>query len=416
VLFTSYDNFLYGMEVPAVCIDEKSKENFMLSTGGWGGERPVVLNRNGNCSGLYYKYTTDQGYDSVNHVIMATYPGTVGFAFYRNIEDYRTGQEPMGKCDVEIEEPVISHNAKGSYEVGEEQEIEVCLKNTDFEDKVIGNASDWANPLYYTPRLEILSGQECLELEGEQNRTNLTLKQKLKFKEVGTVKLKVVYELSGKEGLSDIIVPGKEYCPEKIITIQVKEKGQDAVNKKDENQDIKKDKKVSSIQISGISKKIAAGKKIKLTAEVLPSDATNKKVQWKSSNPKIATVNQSGIVVLNKKSGGKSVKITAVAMDGSGVKAQYKITVMKDAVKKITILGGKSVKAGRVLKLKAKVAKTGKKANTKLKWTSSNTKYATVNASGRVKTYKAGKGKKVKITAEATDGSKKKKTVTIKIK
>lgn len=173
---------------------------------------------------------------------------------------------------------------------------------------------------------------------------------------------------------------------------------------------------MSKITLSGISNKIAAGKKIKLTAKVSPSNAANKKAKWRSSNTKVATVSSSGVVTLKKKSAGKTVKITATATDGSGVKAQYKITSMKGAVKKIAISGGKSVKAGKTLKLKGKVVATHKKANTKLKWTSSNKKYATVNNSGKIKTYKAGKGKKVRITAEATDGSGKKKTVVIKIK
>ena len=88
---------------------------------------------------------------------------------------------------------------------------------------------------------------------------------------------------------------------------------------------------------------------------------------------------------------------------------------MKGVVKKVAVSGAKTVKAGKSLKLKAKVTAT-KGANKKLKWTSSNTKYATVTSSGKVKTFKAGKGKKVKITAMATDGSNKKKTVMIKIK
>ncbi|MGN1167440.1 MAG: leucine-rich repeat protein [Lachnospiraceae bacterium] len=172
--------------------------------------------------------------------------------------------------------------------------------------------------------------------------------------------------------------------------------------------------KVSKITLSGISKQIAAGRKIKLTASVLPSNATNKAVTWKSSNTKVATVTQSGVVTMKKGSGGKSVTITATAKDGSGVKATYKIKSMKGVVKKVSISGSKSVKAGKSLKLKAKVTAT-KSANKKLKWTSSNTKYAKVSNSGKVTTYKAGKGKKVKITAMATDGSGKKKTVTIKI-
>ncbi len=173
--------------------------------------------------------------------------------------------------------------------------------------------------------------------------------------------------------------------------------------------------KVSRIALSGISKKIAAGKKIKLIAGIIPSNASDKSVTWTSGNKKVATINSSGVVTMKKNSGGKSVTIIATAKDGSGVKATYKITSMKGAVKRITVSGKKSVKAGKTLKLKAKVS-AAKKANKKVKWTSSNKKYATVSSSGKVKALKAGKGKKVKITAMATDGSGKKKTVVIKIK
>ena len=173
--------------------------------------------------------------------------------------------------------------------------------------------------------------------------------------------------------------------------------------------------KVAKITLSGISKKIAAGKKIKLTASIKPSNAVNKKLIWKSSNTKVATVNSKGVVTIKKKTGGKKVTITATATDGSKVKATYKITSMKGVVKKVDISGKKTVKAGKTLKLKAKVT-ASKKANKTLKWTSSNKKYATVSSSGKVKALKAGKGKKVKITAMATDGSGKKKSVTIKIK
>ncbi|MCO7152243.1 Ig-like domain-containing protein [Anaerobutyricum hallii] len=61
---------------------------------------------------------------------------------------------------------------------------------------------------------------------------------------------------------------------------------------------------------------------------------------------------------------------------------------MKGIVKKVKITGNKPVKAGKKLKLKAKVTAT-KKANTKLLWTSSNAKYATVNAKGIVTTKKS---------------------------
>lgn len=174
-------------------------------------------------------------------------------------------------------------------------------------------------------------------------------------------------------------------------------------------------KSVSSIRLFAISKKIAAGRKITLKATVLPDNASNKKLIWKSSNPKVATVNQRGVVTVKKKTGGKKVTITATATDESKKYASWKITSMRGIVKKVKITGSKPVKAGKKLKLKAKVTAT-KKANKKLLWTSSNKKYATVNAKGIVTTKKAARGKTVKITAMATDGSGKKHTVKIKIK
>lgn len=173
--------------------------------------------------------------------------------------------------------------------------------------------------------------------------------------------------------------------------------------------------KTSKIAVSGISKKIAIGKKITLTAVVTPANAANKAVTWASSNTKYATVSNKGVVTMKKAGAGKTVTITATATDGSGVKATYKIKGMKGVVKKVKVSGKKSVKAGKSVKLSKKVT-ASKGANKTLKWTSSNTKYATVSSSGKVSTKKAGKGKKVKITATATDGSNKKSSITIKIK
>lgn len=173
--------------------------------------------------------------------------------------------------------------------------------------------------------------------------------------------------------------------------------------------------KVESIHITGLSHSIAAGKKVKLTATVLPKTAANKKVVWTSSNKKVATVSQSGVVTVLKKTGGKSVIITAAAADGSGKKATFKINSKKGVVTKVTISGKKTLSVGKSMKLKASVKAT-KGAYKAVKWTSSNPKYATVSSKGVVKALKAGKGKTVKITAMAMDGSGKKATIKIKLK
>ena len=185
-------------------------------------------------------------------------------------------------------------------------------------------------------------------------------------------------------------------------------------NQNDSGKTVEKRVEVSSLHIEGISNRIASGKKIKLALKAYPENA-DASVIWTSSNPKIATVSQDGTVSFKKKSAGKTVIITATA--ANGVQTSFRVKSMKGIVKKVTIDGAKkkTVKAGKKLKLKVKVTAT-KGANKKLIWTSSNTKFATVTASGKVKTKKAGKGKKVKITAMATDGSNKKTTVVIRIK
>lgn len=212
-----------------------------------------------------------------------------------------------------------------------------------------------------------------------------------------------------------MIEPTRGEDKEADFSIKVTENNQNSQTPQTSQNSAAKQIKVNKIKLQGLSNKIAAGKKLKLTAAILPETATNKKILWKSSNPKAVTVTQTGVVTLKKKSSGKKVVITAVAADGSGAKASWKVTSMKGIVKKVKLTGNKPVKAGKSVKLKAKVKAT-KKANKKLLWTSSNTKYATVNAKGVVNTKKAGKRKKVKITAMATDGSGKKATVTIKIK
>jgi VCBS repeat-containing protein len=72
----------------------------------------------------------------------------------------------------------------------------------------------------------------------------------------------------------------------------------------------------------------------------------------------------------------------------------------------------KKIAAGKKVELQVSGSTA---SNTKLKWKSSNTKYATVSADGVVTTKKAGAGKTVTITAEAADGSGQKATVDIKI-
>lgn len=174
--------------------------------------------------------------------------------------------------------------------------------------------------------------------------------------------------------------------------------------------------KVTDIKLTAApSRRIAAGKKVKLKASIAPSNATDKSVTWTSSNKKVATVNAKGLVTFKKNAGGKKVTITATAKDGSKKFAKITLTCMKGSVKSIKLSGKTTVKSGKTTKLKAKVSTKNGKANKTVIWSSSNTKLATVDKNGKVKTVKGKKGT-VKITAKATDGSGKKATIKIKIK
>ncbi len=173
--------------------------------------------------------------------------------------------------------------------------------------------------------------------------------------------------------------------------------------------------KVTKVSVTASARNIAAGKKVRLKAAVAPSKATNKAVTWKSSNTKVATVSSKGVVTFSKKAGGKKVTITATAKDGSKKYGKITLTCMKGSVKKITLSGVKTLKAGKTAKVKAKVTTMNGKANKTLTWTSSNTKIATVNKTGKVKAVKGKKGT-VTITARATDGSGKKATIKIRVR
>ena len=79
---------------------------------------------------------------------------------------------------------------------------------------------------------------------------------------------------------------------------------------------------VSSVTVSG-DKSVMVSESIKLTADVQPSDATNKDVSWTSSDEKIASVDSEGNVT-GVKAG--NVTITASA---DGIEGTYEITVTK---------------------------------------------------------------------------------------
>ena len=71
--------------------------------------------------------------------------------------------------------------------------------------------------------------------------------------------------------------------------------------------------KVYQITITNAPKTLKVGKKVRLKVRCDMANVKNKKVTWKSSNCKYATVNKNGVVKAKKAGKGKTVRITAIA-------------------------------------------------------------------------------------------------------
>lgn len=141
-----------------------------------------------------------------------------------------------------------------------------------------------------------------------------------------------------------------------------------------------------------------------LIGKVVPNNATNSKLSWKSSNTKVVTVARNGKII------GKSrgtAKITVTTTDGSNVSATCNVTVKQLVTsvklnKRAISLKAKGKAKQKTYTLKATVTKNAN--NKKVKWTTSNKKVAVVNSKGKVTAKKKGT---CYISVTSTDGSRK---------
>ena len=138
----------------------------------------------------------------------------------------------------------------------------------------------------------------------------------------------------------------------------------------------------ASISVNG-SSSIDMNTETLLTAVVENLDEYT--VVWSSSNPKVASINQSGIVTAHSVTQDTQVTITASIEGQSDVKFDFVLTVKfvesSDEEIKVTISGESSVNAGSTLQLVASVANA---SNNKVTWSTSNEGVATVDANGLV--------------------------------
>lgn len=154
--------------------------------------------------------------------------------------------------------------------------------------------------------------------------------------------------------------------------------------------------------------KLAAGE-FQVTRKV-PQGKAVKKVYYIDENKQLQEI------PFTNKDGKACFTMHSLGIHHVVIEYEKKSVPLVTKVSKVKVTGGsKEIAAGKKIQLKAKISPV-KATNKKVKWTTSNKKYATVISTGKVTVNKAGAGKKVTIKATAVDGSKKSGSYTIRIR
>lgn len=160
-----------------------------------------------------------------------------------------------------------------------------------------------------------------------------------------------------------------------------------------------------SIKLNITSISLKVGNDYDLVATVLPENATNKKVTWKSTDESVVYVDQTGYVYAM---GAGTAYVSATTKDG-GLTAKCKITAKNVVPTKVALnKTSLSLTAGKTYQLKETISPSNATI-TAVTWKSSNTKVATVDKNGKVKGLLKGTAT---ITVTTKDG---KKTATCKV-
>lgn len=192
----------------------------------------------------------------------------------------------------------------------------------------------------------------------------------------------------------------------RIKALTVDDKSVDDNNEDDENDDDddiddNKDILVDSVSLDKQSINIFVGDDKKIVATVLPETATNKSLNWSSTDETVATVDEAGNVVAI--SAGKAT-IVCSSTDGSNISASCVVNVEKSkiSVSKIALTPATvTMTKGTTKKLNAMVIPADAD-NKVVSWSSSNDKIVKVNSDGTISAIAPGL---VTITCTACDGS-----------
>ena len=155
---------------------------------------------------------------------------------------------------------------------------------------------------------------------------------------------------------------------------------------------------IENLYLDYNNKEISINESFKLTANIIPECASNKTLNWISSNPTVATVNSEGIVTAHNPG---TTTVLAATTDGSDLNATCMVTVVVLASSISLNMSSLTLDIDESSQLIATVFPNNT-TNKTITWKSGNTSIATVNSDGVVTAKSPGS---VIITASTTDGS-----------
>ena len=162
-----------------------------------------------------------------------------------------------------------------------------------------------------------------------------------------------------------------------------------------------------SLTIDPAEVELQQGEKWNLEAKILPEDATETDVEWKSLNPSVATVTNDGMVT------GVAVGIATIEASVGSVKATAKVTVKEKYIAVNTLIIGLAtlnLPLGQTYQMTCTISPSNATDQT-IVWSSSNESVATVSSDGLVTPVAKGKtvikaacgGKEATCTVYVTD-------------
>ena len=173
---------------------------------------------------------------------------------------------------------------------------------------------------------------------------------------------------------------------------------------------VKVQKTVKSLTISG-AEKLGGGQSTTIKATILPKDAANQKVIYSLNCPaSVATISTSGVLTTKNVTEITTVTVNAVSAENSTISATWTLVIYPKTTKLTLTAASSWINVGASVQLH--VSATPETAQMPIRWRSSNTRVATVDANGVVRGLKAGSAM---ITARTTDGSNKRASLRVTV-